>query len=475
MSLYRIFSILITPTNNLTTSPRLNQKGALTPSRKLRAHNLARLFLFGTPSDFATGFAVDIKCTTCKGLAEELAQRKRKSEKAGKESDVNCKLCSTCIAIGGVRLLPAGPGVTGHGEDSSWIKPEFGIEVVCVDCFENFQFCTKCGGGGQWRTGRWRPKPMFELGRKTCNLPHLRLGDPSKFRFVVYRLPVHNEGSEPVTKLEGFIHNKETMSAIPYVHLPMEEAIERMAEDVSEFWDVASVTTIADAQTMKALSYASNWEDLIATKNLLKEQMKLMIRGQFLPSFDPSEYSHRRFRRFLTLGFCPIDKSKAETSSISTKPPMDPLRGHRIVACIAHIWDIEGRHIMARYSCTLGQFGFHPNSILPKLNFAAGERILANKAETAHVPRADFVWGLGVWGRGVERSRKSILPGMIARGTQLIEDYCAVRGIEEKAVRERLNDFLMEREELAKRDIVVMEFQVLMAFLKWESSAALVA
>ncbi|KAJ3115284.1 hypothetical protein HDU96_000906 [Phlyctochytrium bullatum] len=481
---------------------------------------LARVFLYNPPTMQA--LAPAIACLSCRGqLAETaLAQRKRK-EKTGRDRDVVCKLCAVSVGCGGLRAAGAVDGgemvevcgvdvavgaVAGEvydnakgdeegGAGTGCVKPNFGIEVVCMDCIENFQFCTKCGGGeflfarllatssfltvfpltgGQWRTGRWRPKQLFDAGRRTCNLPHLRLGDPSKFKFVCYRLPVHNPGSEPVNHLEGFVHANETMSAVPYTHLPLPQAIDRMAEDVMRFWDVASVTNMADAQTMKAFSYASTWDDLVRTKEMLKDQLGMLVRGQFGPQFRPEEYAGRPFRRFLTLGFSPAAEKPSAAARKSASPSAggdaeDGLRGHRIVACIAHQWDIWDHTVVARFSCTLGQYGFHPSSILPKLNYAAGERILTRREEIATaggMPR--FVWGLAVWGRGIERTRKSFLRSLISRGTLTIEGWCRETGEREEDVRRTLRDYLMVKEDMDKRDIVIMPLDALLTLLKMD-------
>ncbi|KAJ1564038.1 hypothetical protein HK405_016006, partial [Cladochytrium tenue] len=40
-----------------------------------------------------------------------------------------------------------------------------------------YQLCSECGGGGKSRTGKWRPRELFEQSRKTCSLPHIRAGD----------------------------------------------------------------------------------------------------------------------------------------------------------------------------------------------------------------------------------------------------------------------------------------------------------
>jgi hypothetical protein len=50
------------------------------------------------------------------------------------------------------------------------------VEYICLCCFDKYLFCSECGGGGKQRTGKWRPKELFGTGRKTCSLPHIRVG-----------------------------------------------------------------------------------------------------------------------------------------------------------------------------------------------------------------------------------------------------------------------------------------------------------
>ncbi|KAJ3106658.1 hypothetical protein HDU97_005810 [Phlyctochytrium planicorne] len=449
---------------------------------------LAKLYVYGAPGDLLGGFGVLARCADC-----EVGSKKRKEGRG----ELGCKLCGEVVGVGEVRVHGGVGGVGGEvvvgvGEDEGGKR-----------------FCTKCGGGGQWRTGRWRPKELFDSNRKTCSLPHLRLGELSKFKFVCYRIPVHNAASEPVPKLKGYVQGSiqayTNMSdpdvemdssvaleasvddpTIPYTHLPMDKAIRRMAEDVSEFWDMASVTTLADAQTMRGLTYASNWGDMCRVRELFKANLTTFVMGRFGDGFEPGEYMGRRFRRYVTLGFSPAEKGESGKSGGASTvfgpsagsgqredPAMDTRRGWRIVGCVCHMWDLETSQIMARFSTTLGQFGFHPGSLLPKLSAAAGERILLNRVENSGVPRPLFVWGIAAWGKNsLEKSKKSILPGMIARGSITVEDYARdVVGMDVGVVRDGLRDFIFAKEELDKRDIVIMEYSTLMAYLRMQGKA----
>ncbi|KAI9199314.1 uncharacterized protein BJ171DRAFT_216083, partial [Polychytrium aggregatum] len=66
----------------------------------------------------------------------------------------------------------------------------FGIEVVCSHCDAKYQFCTNCGGGGYWRTGKWRPKELFASHRRTCCLSHDRVGPVQWIEYTTCSLPL---------------------------------------------------------------------------------------------------------------------------------------------------------------------------------------------------------------------------------------------------------------------------------------------
>ncbi|KAJ3109493.1 hypothetical protein HDU97_005150 [Phlyctochytrium planicorne] len=65
---------------------------------------------------------------------------------------------------------------------------DFQVEAVCFACRRKYSFCTECGGGGRFRTGKWRPQELFSFGRKTCSLSHIRIG-AAPLEFGVFALP----------------------------------------------------------------------------------------------------------------------------------------------------------------------------------------------------------------------------------------------------------------------------------------------
>ncbi|KAJ3095182.1 hypothetical protein HDU96_001282, partial [Phlyctochytrium bullatum] len=97
--------------------------------------------------------------------------RKRRVKKVTQSTPLKCDACSREIGWGGMRMVDAG-----SSREGEWMEPPFGVEAICDDCVYNFDFCTQCGGGGNFRTGKWRPRQFFPPGRRGCCLPHTRHG-----------------------------------------------------------------------------------------------------------------------------------------------------------------------------------------------------------------------------------------------------------------------------------------------------------
>ncbi|KAJ3206257.1 hypothetical protein HDU67_008290 [Dinochytrium kinnereticum] len=106
----------------------------------------------------------------------------------GPDCEVSCSACSRVLGRGGCRVdyrpSSLSPPPESSKDDSfgrvsntqRWqLPPSVIAEPVCPSCFEKYAFCTACGAGGQYRIGKWRPKEMFQGGRKCCTLSHVRV------------------------------------------------------------------------------------------------------------------------------------------------------------------------------------------------------------------------------------------------------------------------------------------------------------
>ncbi|KAI8841179.1 hypothetical protein BJ741DRAFT_661845 [Chytriomyces cf. hyalinus JEL632] len=164
---------------------------------------VATMILRGHVDSFVSSYLIDVTCDSCATLVSpcsspssspspdatslKIVQSRKRARKVNEDGKaVHCDVCHKHVASGGVQV---------SSEDSSkrhctgtilkGRKDAFSVEVVCADCRSCFGFCTECGGGGKYRTGKYRPFELFQDGRRTCNLPHFRLGDTKATHTVV--------------------------------------------------------------------------------------------------------------------------------------------------------------------------------------------------------------------------------------------------------------------------------------------------
>lgn len=187
------------------TSPRMHKKQKslddnssstlcrTTPARKKTIINpcdcsgscnqqIALLYMRGPVHELEKSYVIDVLCNSCINKRQiaspfipfQYVQTARKRSRDDLHA-VECEVCRTKIGNGGIRPV----------DYAKNMADDLTVEFVCSSCASKYQFCSECGGGGKTRTGKWRPIEMFEKGRRTCALPHLRVGD-SHFNTVCY-------------------------------------------------------------------------------------------------------------------------------------------------------------------------------------------------------------------------------------------------------------------------------------------------
>ncbi|KAI8837053.1 hypothetical protein BC829DRAFT_405387 [Chytridium lagenaria] len=366
---------------------------------------LATLFLYGASAALEMPHVIEV--------------RKGRRMRGGFQGtiEMTCQICSNLKGFGVVRVDEEGECAA---EERSKAKPDFGIEVICDKCFTDFSV---------WRSGRWRPKELFLQGRKTCRLPHVRPGNPTQFRYVTYRIPilgapVSDRYGGYIPKCEpGFLEAVTTtpMENIPYTDLPISEALDRIASDVSLFWSAASLNAVADALTMQKASFAETWPMVVATEQEFMRQLQFFVKGQFNPDFNLEELRGKRVRRLLCLGFFPnpkAKKKKSKTGDMAEVLLLFPSR-HGGVDHSAHVTAEEPEYLIGGViieTCIIATSGLD-------------------------VPL--HIWGFAVWGRGRDRTRKSLLADALRSGSKDIETYAELD----------LKDYLIPMEMLNDRDI----------------------
>ncbi|KAJ3215554.1 hypothetical protein HDU67_000275 [Dinochytrium kinnereticum] len=437
---------------------------------------------------------------------------RRRGGAAGKHVKMSCQICLTVVGYGGVRHVHpsnssqsvatrVGAGSKGgeredgyEHEDvnmTSWSVPDFGVEVICFECFTDYskfirvfttvkfiyvyalnsifdtittnviylksEFCSKCGGGGIWRSGRWRPHQLFHQDRKTCRLPHIRPGPPTDYRYVIYRIPVFTQtspyGAHPFSDtLQAY--PVVPISPVPYAdaNKTLEESLERLANDTVAFWRESSINTVADGFTMKRAAFAGSWEQLLETEAEFSKQLDTYVKGKVGPDaqVDPS----KRVHRYLCLAFFPSARLRRGNKQKSEE---DDGGDYVIGGCCTAQFFIEDRHIAGRFGTSVGQFGLHPNSMIPSMVLSLFHFIKSD-IETYLLPPPLYVWGFSSWGRGRERTRKCLLMDVLRYGGMTLYDYCKLSGMDVGEMRALLQDWIAGDKVLEERDIYIGEW-----------------
>ncbi|KAJ3193536.1 hypothetical protein HK101_004674 [Irineochytrium annulatum] len=210
---------------------------------------LGTLHLRGTVKALEVRCVADIRCAACVGEEASSAGGGggRKGKKRGRETAarVECEVCKKGIGFGGVRRaleseINGGAGEMGEDvdeEESNGKELGIEVEVVCVNCAEKYLFCSECGGGGKSRTGKWRPRAMFESSRKTCSLPHIRIGS-ALVQHRVLEVPTELTADVMRGVQEVFFDCLLSLYAIPAVleHHPTLTTYESVKGEVEGLW-----------------------------------------------------------------------------------------------------------------------------------------------------------------------------------------------------------------------------------------------
>ncbi|KAJ3041310.1 hypothetical protein HDV00_009582 [Rhizophlyctis rosea] len=231
---------------------------------------VGHVLMHGTRAQFETAYMVDVVCLACDGgniasagaksPTEETVsgggggKKKKRAHKDHRSSAVHCEICKSVIASGGVRTPKSGErestylslASTAPTNHTDWTDPEFGVEFICVSCHAKYAFCTECGGGGKYRTGKWRPVQLFPPARKTCSLPHVRIGR-GPFARTVWRVP---DEIQDVATRGG------------------KEALDGLMEDIHQMYTDMKLIILATPRYMERVAEVSTWEKLKGREGL---------------------------------------------------------------------------------------------------------------------------------------------------------------------------------------------------------------
>ncbi len=172
--------------------------------------------------------------------------RKRTRQTEDTSLPTVCDVCVRTIGTGG--LVPIITGNSQAGARPSAPPLTFAVEVVCHSCNGKYSRCSDCGGGsGRVGVGKWRAKELFENGRKTCRLPHVRVGG-GELELGVWEVPWEiNERRELGQLMDAL---RQLWSERVFARLAIPEVLEGGAED----WPLTSGGQSITKETLRGQS-----------------------------------------------------------------------------------------------------------------------------------------------------------------------------------------------------------------------------
>ncbi|KAJ3195886.1 hypothetical protein HK101_010718, partial [Irineochytrium annulatum] len=454
------------------------------------------LYLHGQAEMLRRPYTVQMRCASCEEVSDATAaaagggaavgglsaaamlaaDKKKKRKRKGYQSSsqvLDCSICSNVIGVGGVRVLVSGQA--GPGDDDAaagvWGDPDFGVEPFCQRCMTDFKFCTNCGGGGQWRSGKWRPKEMFQKDRRNCSLHHIRVGATASHRYIVFRCPVQTPGSSLMTPasalncpLDPHVSGRSGLAsdAIPYVqHRDWTEGIRELKRDVLDCWRSSFLQAYAEASIMTAAgggiangSFA-RLESHMATE---MESLDLFVSGGFREG--RRGWGHERaFLRNLAVAFIPDPRSPRRKNgseesgaggSLASASAVGggAMAGYVMAGFAAMEWNVTERHVWLQELGSFGQQGMSGNSILPSLFAALQERgdadiqYWATMVDGMSVPRPLYLWSHHEPKYNTQKDK--LVYSFYKSGFKQLEDFAIVKGLDPAVAKDLFVDHLMD-------------------------------
>ncbi|KAI8849686.1 hypothetical protein BC829DRAFT_390960 [Chytridium lagenaria] len=227
------------PPHSRTRFRKMTEVDVRCSSSNCGARNMALCILHGTPTTPTSTTATCAQCLGAQQSDDETLKRKRsegtkkrrvaRRKESDEEDDIaegsndgQMRSCSLCKGVvGEIRF-----NMEGGGEGD-------------FQCRHKYSFCTECGGGGRYRTGKWRPQELFSFGRRTCSLSHIRIGT-APLDFEVFALPnERNAIGRDAASLETFLAEcKEVFEDCLYATAAVPEMMEKPNSTSLTFTDV---------------------------------------------------------------------------------------------------------------------------------------------------------------------------------------------------------------------------------------------
>ncbi|KAJ3142581.1 hypothetical protein HK101_003288 [Irineochytrium annulatum] len=271
-----------------------------------------------------------------------------------------CEACALCIGHGsvGVPLLPSSPTSSSstrkRPSPDDPAVPDLSIEPLCARCVREFDFCTNCGGGGTYRTGKYRPREMFARGKRTCGLGHVRVGDATPLRITTYVCPVNVDELEtwdpvPMCSGGGEVSKALTGGALMRV----------LMEDILRLMDDAYLGDTAISSVMRRVPHLSTHAKLVERLRAAKREMGMHVCGGWLEENAAWVKGSRRYlavRRMVEAGGAGAapGRRRKETEEMKGERERVALLGGRVMGYACVEYNVRDRVFLFGHARQLG-------------------------------------------------------------------------------------------------------------------------
>ncbi|KAJ3191319.1 hypothetical protein HK101_007880 [Irineochytrium annulatum] len=419
--------------------------------------HLATVKLYGPPRSFIKPFTADLTCVACcmaSGGSDVISAmermmssgyKRRPKRRANEERPTECNLCRKLIGVGGVRMVvdavPTSGGAAVDARDMRcWVEPDFDVEFYCKDCLAAFRFCTSCGAK---KSGKWRPKELFKEGRKTCYLPHIRLGNPSTFRHVVYRCPIE---TSPVKNFTPFTYGS-PMAKIPHASDSYSHYIESFASEILESSRMFTLLVQAEAHTMRDFPAQNTWAKVQRREVSMRGEIERFIMGRYTDATNKDWALTTEVRRYFPVTFAPnpkLKRRKHQPAGVATGEMLGEPGSYVLGGWMCYFWNVSERHFCGGLLRNMGQVGLGPGSMLTTLVSSTLKLVLSELEADPRLQPPLHAW---TWFYNRENRSEGQMKALLRKqGLMPLEEYADKIGMPLADVRAMFHTRIMEHE-----------------------------
>ncbi|KAJ3104518.1 hypothetical protein HDU97_009131 [Phlyctochytrium planicorne] len=403
------------------------------------------------------------------------SKRKRKARRVTRDTHLRCEACMKQFGFGGIRMGPVGNGSgSGSGSDAAdheWIEPKFGVEAICDSCVNQFDFCTQCGGGGAFRTGKWRPRQLFDFGRRTCSLPHKRYGEFSNIQITTFRCPferIEDEHGNVILPFEPepFIEKPDSavmarmIQSLPEGRITSNlEWLRTKRKDIMAVYRMTGFTQCATANYMGVHTHLENWNKLVGRLDTGGKELDRITLGGAI-TIDKTSPKYPAFpddiARIVAVGdvLRPVSTGKKDKDLSDDEKYELHMAGFQFMS-----WNRPGRYVGLLHGMTVLGLSkdqmYEPGNFYCDLHMSCLRRIQRD-SQRLGIPPPIHLFSF-LYNSDLE-SGSWLAHNCQRFGFQVLPDYCRKWGFKEEDL-VHMDTFIFVKEHIETMTMIVMRWE----------------